>query len=364
MLKNYFHVSRAESQGFRVLTETEYKLKTNIRKALKVAFPFVLGGSILYWMYRDFDFSKIKNILFQEMHWEWMFISFIPGILAQVFRGLRWRLALEPLQEKPRIRTCIQAVFLSYAASLVIPRIGEFLRCGILSRYEGTSFPKALGTVVTERAVDTLLMFLLVASVFLLQGHVFIDFFDITGLNIGHLLSKFTQTGIFVTIICIVCIGMLAYLLFRRLAFIHKIKGMMRDLLDGIMSLRIINGKRLYMAYSVGIWVAYFFHYYLTFYCFACTRDLGVMAGLVSFCVGTIAVIVPTPNGAGPWHFAVKTVLVIYGLTAAQAVAYALIVHTIQTFLLVLLGIYAMAVLSLQKDKQKGNLLKDFSKTI
>ncbi len=293
-----------------------------------------------------------------------MLLSFIPGILAQVFRGLRWRQTLEPLQEKPRIRTCIHAIFLSYAASLAIPRIGEFLRCGILARYEGTSFPKALGTVVTERAVDTLLMLLLVSTVFLLQAHVFIDFFDITGLNVNHVLSKFTQTGIFVTLLCIFCIGILIYLLFRRLAFMRKIKGMMRDMLEGILSLRMVNGKWKYLAYSIAIWIAYFLHYYLTFYCFDCTRGLGVMAGLVSFCVGTIAVIVPTPNGAGPWHFAVKTILVIYGLTAAQAVAYALIVHTIQTFLLVLLGIYAMAVLSARKDTQTGNLLKDISKTI
>ena len=293
-----------------------------------------------------------------------MLLSFIPGILAQVFRGLRWRQTLEPLQEKPRIRTCIHAIFLSYAASLAIPRIGEFLRCGILARYEGTSFPKALGTVVTERAVDTLLMLLLVSTVFLLQAHVFIDFFDITGLNVNHVLSKFTQTGIFVTLLCIFCIGILIYLLFKRLTFMRKIKGMMRDMLEGILSLRMVNGKWKYLAYSIAIWIAYFLHYYLTFYCFDCTRGLGVMAGLVSFCVGTIAVIVPTPNGAGPWHFAVKTILVIYGLTAAQAVAYALIVHTIQTFLLVLLGIYAMAVLSARKDTQKGNLLKDISKTI
>ncbi len=315
-------------------------------------------------MYRDFDFSRISHILFHEMQWQWMLLSFIPGILAQVFRGLRWQQTLEPLQEKPRIRTCIYAIFLSYAASLVIPRIGEFLRCGILARYEGTSFPKALGTVVTERAVDTLLMLLLVSTVFLLQAHVFIDFFDITGLNANHIFSRFTQTGIFVTLLCIICIGILIYLLFRRLAFMRKIKGMMRDMLEGILSLRMVSGKWKYLAYSIAIWIAYFLHYYLTFYCFDCTRDLGIMAGLVSFCVGTIAVIVPTPNGAGPWHFAVKTILVIYGLTAAQAVTYALIVHTIQTFLLVLLGVYAMAVLSTKKERQKGNLLKDISKTI
>lgn len=60
--------------------------------------------------------------------------------------------------------------------------------------------------------------------------------------------------------------------------------------------------------------------------------------GLVTFVVGSIAVIVPTPNGAGPWHFAVKTMLMLYGVAAPDALCFVLIVHTIQTMLVVLLG--------------------------
>ena len=315
-------------------------------KTFKILFPFLLGGGILYWMYRGFPFAKISDVMLHQMHWKWMIISFIPGILAQIFRGLRWKQTLEPLGEHPRIKTCIHAIFLSYAASLVIPRIGEFLRCGVLARRDRTSFPKALGTVVTERAVDTLLMLLLVVSVFLMQIHVFINFFAKTGVSLDRILSNFSQAGIFVTILCIVCIVVLIYLLFRKLAFMRKVKNVMHGMAEGILSLKKIQNIPLYLIYSAGIWVAYFFHYYLTFFCFDFTQNLGVMAGLVSFCVGTFAVIVPTPNGAGPWHFAVKTILVIYGLAASQAVIYALIVHSVQTLLLVVLGIYALVASS------------------
>lgn len=111
-------------------------------------------------MYRDFDFRSIENILINEMSWTWMLLSFPFGILAQMFRGWRWRQTLEPVGEYPRSSTSVNSIFLSYAASLIIPRIGEFTRCGVLKRYDGVSFPKALGTVVTERAIDTLLMLL------------------------------------------------------------------------------------------------------------------------------------------------------------------------------------------------------------
>ena len=60
------------------------------------------------------------------------------------------------------------SIFLSYALSLVIPRAGEFARCGVLKKWDDVSFPKALGTVVTERAIDSLLVLLITALVFVM----------------------------------------------------------------------------------------------------------------------------------------------------------------------------------------------------
>ena len=77
-------------------------------------------------------------------------------------------------------------------------------------------------------------------------------------------------------------------------------------------------------------------------------EGLGFTAAIVSFIVGSISVIVPTPNGAGPWHFAVKTILILYGLTDTEAVTFVLIVHTIQTALVPVLGIFSLIVLGMR----------------
>ena len=56
------------------------------------------------------------------------------------------------------------------------------------------------------------------------------------------------------------------------------------------------------------------------------------------FVGGTFAVSVPTPNGAGPWHFAVITMMMLYGVNATDAGIFALIVHGIQTLLVIVLA--------------------------
>ena len=286
----------------------------------KVALSLILGGAILYWMYRGFDFKQVEDVLLHKMSWTWMLLSFPFGISAQVFRG-------------------------SYALSLVIPRAGEFARCGVLKKWDDVSFPKALGTVVTERAIDSLLVLLITALVFVMQIPVFLNFFEKTGTSMDSLLCQFTATGYIVTAICGIAVLILAHYLLKRLAIYNKVKATLGGLWQGIISLKGVRNVPLYIALTLGIWLSYFFHYYLTFQCFEATSHLNLMCGLVTFIVGSIAVIVPTPNGAGPWHFAVKTMLILYGIQANDALFFVLIVHSVQTLLVVLLGIYAWIAL-------------------
>ena len=318
---------------------------------LKILMPLALGGAILYWMYRGEDWQTIVHVATDEMNWTWMLLSFPFGILAQAFRGWRWRQTLEPVGEKPRTSVSVHSIFLSYAVSLLIPRVGEFTRCGVLKRYDNISFPKALGTVVTERAIDSLLVMGITVMVLLLEMSTFGTFFQKTGTSIKGILQKFSLTGYLVVAICLAAILILLHFLLRKLSIYNKVRATLRGIWQGVISLKDVRNIPLFVFFTLGIWLSYFLHYYLTFFCFDFTADLGLGCALVTFIVGSIAVIVPTPNGAGPWHFAVKTMLILYGVADEQALYFVLIVHTIQTMLVVLLGVYAWLALNFTKIK-------------
>ncbi|MCF0208409.1 MAG: flippase-like domain-containing protein [Bacteroidaceae bacterium] len=327
-----------------------------LRKILKIVLPLILGGGILYWMYRNTDFESMKHLFLDEMNWWRMLLSFPFGISAQVFRGLRWKQTLEPIGEEPRTSTAINSIFISYAASLVIPRIGEFSRCAILKKHDGISFTKSLGTVVTERAVDTLIMGIMTAIILLLQMPVFASFFMKTGTKFDTIFTMFTQAGWIVTAICGIAALIGLWIFRRHIIFYDKVKTSVEGIVEGVMSLKKVKNVPLFVFYSLGIWASYFLHYYLTFFCFNFTAELGLNAALVTFIVGTVAVIVPTPNGAGPWHFAVKTMLVLYGVAELNALGFVFVVHTVQTMLVVALGLYAMAWLSITHKTETSNI--------
>ena len=319
--------------------------KKRIKKTLQVVFPLLLGAFILIWVYRDFNFQRVGDVLLNQMDYGWIALSLVFGVLANLFRAWRWKLALAPLNEYPKTANCIYAIFISYASILVIPRIGEVSRCGVLLKYDQVSFSKSLGTVVSERMVDTLCVGLITGLVLLSQMPVFSAFFAETGTNVDRYAEVLTSTHFYLIILCLLAILVLGFFLVRNIALFAKLKGILQNIWQGIIALRDVKQVPLYIFYSLAIWGCYFLEFYLAFFAFDFSSHLGIMAGLVMFVVGTLAVIVPTPNGAGPWHFAVMTMMILYGVGKEDAGIFALLVHGIQTFLLILLGIYGLSAL-------------------
>ena len=319
--------------------------KKIFKKVLQVIFPLLLGIFILVWVYRDFNFQRVGEVMLHGMNYGWIALSLVFGVFANLFRGWRWKLALEPLDEYPKTTNCVYAIFISYASNLVIPRVGEVTRCGVLSKYDGVSFPKSLGTVVSERMIDTLCVGLITGMVLLSQMPVFATFFAETGTDVGRYAEVLTSGHFYLIVLCVTAIGLLGFFLIRNIALFAKLRGILQNVWQGVVALKDIKHIPLYIIYTLGIWVCYFFEFYLAFFAFDFSAHLGISAGLVMFVVGTLAVIVPTPNGAGPWHFAVMTMLMLYGVGKEDAGIFALLVHGIQTFLLILLGIYGLLAL-------------------
>ena len=325
--------------------------KKLLNKIWQVILPIILGLAILVWTYKDFDFKRVWSVIEGGVNYWWIVFSLVFGVFGHLFRGWRWNISLAPLNEHPKLSNSVYAIFVSYAANLVIPRIGEVSRCGILAKYDNISFSKSLGTVITERIIDSVCVIIITCTTLLIQSGIFVRFINETGTNTAFFVHLFTSTNFYITIACIVALLILAYLLFRRFSIFARVRGIFNDIWQGCLSIRHIDRKFLFILYTIGIWLCYFLQFYVTFYSFDFTYDLGLMPGLVMFVVGSIAVIVPTPNGAGPWHFAIITMMMMYGISKDNAGIFALIVHGIQTFLLILLGIYGLVALPLTNKR-------------
>ena len=327
-------------------------MKKILNKTLKTAVPLLLGVLILYFIYDDFDFSQLWGPL-KEMNLFWFGVSTFFGIMSHVLRGWRWRLTLAPLGFKPTSSTSVYSVFIAYAANLIVPRIGEVSRCVVLEQYDRIPFAQSLGTLISERLIDTLMVILITIMAVALQWNVFCQFISEVGIvTPGEGVSASVNSWIII-LISAAAIACLLVFFIRKMAFWKKIRSFVTRFAEGLLSLTKMKNGWMFIIETVGIWFCYFMQFYTCFFCFTFSSDLSVLAGLLLFVAGSIAVVVPTPNGAGPWHFAIISIMLLYGVSSTDASVFALIVHSTQTLLVAVLGIYALIMLQLKKHLNK-----------
>ncbi len=312
---------------------------------IKSILPVLLGAVILYWIYAEFDFAQVSKA-FAEMNFFWFTVSLLFGVFSHVLRGWRWVLALEPLGYYPRHDNCVYSIFIAYAANLLLPRVGEVSRCVVLDRYDDVPFAQSFGTVVTERLIDTVMVVLITLVAVLLQWQVFCLFIaDAGGLKFALPAST---GGSVVMSLSLLAIAFLLFFLARKMSLWAKMKSFFARFVEGMTSIARMKKRGLFVVETIGIWFCYFMQFYLCFFCFDFSCSLSVLAGLLLFVAGSIAVVVPTPNGAGPWHFAIISIMVIYGLSTTDASLFALIVHSTQTLLVALLGVFGIVMLQIK----------------
>jgi len=89
------------------------------------------------------------------------------GTLA--LRGLRWRVLIGTINISISRRAAVEILALSFWVNVILPaKIGDVYRAWLLKKNGGSSFGRAVGTVVVERAVDLITVALLGA----LSAHV------------------------------------------------------------------------------------------------------------------------------------------------------------------------------------------------
>lgn len=318
---------------------------------LKTLLPIALGAAILWWIYRDFDFTQVSAVLCNEMNLWWFALSTFFGVMSHVIRGWRWLLALEPLGYKPRSSNCVYAIFIAYGANLIVPRVGEVSRCAVLDKCDGVPFIQSLGTVVAERLIDTIMVLALVVAALTLQWKIFYRFFIEAGGGTSGTQLFSSITNIAITLVSATAIALLVYLVIKKMALLKKLKSILYRFWDGVMALGKMKNFKLFFVETVGIWFCYFMQFYLCFFCFPFSDGLSLAAGLLLFVAGSVAVVVPTPNGAGPWHFAIISMMVLYGVTQSDAGMFALIVHTSQTALVAILGVIGLMMVNTEKKR-------------
>ena len=319
------------------------------KRWVRLVVSLSLGIALMVVVYRNFDFGELLAVLrSNSISWGIILLSILVEVLGNVIRGARWRLLVHPFSTPaPRVRNTILSVLGSYAVNLIFPRAGDVWRCAALSRYESLSMAKLVGSLLMDRLMDMLVLGLIVLMAIggfsdFLRGY-FVVHPDLS-LKVSHLVSS---PLFYLTLLAVGVLGYLFWRLSKKSRWGAKVRKVLREMWEGLLSIRFMPHRGLFILYTIGIWGCYFLGFYLTFFAFPFTQDLGINVGLLAFVMGCLGVAAPVQSGIGAWHFMVITTLTAVGVERSDAGSFALVVHTSQTLGNALIGLIAILVIPL-----------------
>lgn len=326
-------------------------MNKKVSNAITYIILLSLGILLLWLCFRKIEFSQVI-IYVKTAKYSWMLLSLVCLAISLFFRALRWNILIESLGYKTRVSTTYESVLIAYFANTVFPRLGEVTRCGTLTKKENIPFDKSLGTVISERVLDLVVLFVMALLVILFQWNLLGSLIT-SWLN--PLIEKIVNNAVLGTLIIVAAIALFAAIIFifkkkkhllSQNRLYQKIASMWNGFVDGIKSIFTMKKKGLFIIYTLLIWGFYVVMTWLPFYMLPETSHLGLTEAVTLLGLATLGVVAPVPGGMGVYHFiGILLLNGFYGISESAAVSFVTINHTSQMIFYLVTGVIAYVVM-------------------
>ena len=317
-------------------------------------------GIFLAWLsIKDIDQEKraqIRTAISHARYWL-IFPVFIILIASHFVRAVRWKLLINSLGYHPKTQNAFFAVMIGYMTNQAVPRLGEILKCTMLARYEKVPADKLIGTIILERIIDAITLLSIFAITLAIQPGLYTDLIN-AFFHSPHDPAKKKIPGFLIAAILIglLALGIVLWMIIKKKNFsdvIALFKRIGKSVWQGISAVQHLKRRGLFLFYTIALWSLYFLGGYVGFYALQETEQYGVKEAFAVLSAGSIGMIA-TPGGIGAYALLLKKTMELYGLQEGIALAFGWILWLVQTFVILIGGIFSFAAIPyFNKRKEK-----------
>ena len=316
---------------------------------LQYIFFFALGLFLVWWSVKDLssdDKSRIKEALRTARY-----MLFLPVLIILFFshyiRALRWKLLIEPLGHKPKVKNTFFAVMIGYLTNLAFPRLGEVLKCTVLAKYESIPVDKLIGTIIIERIIDAFSLLVILAITIALQPDIYSQFSE-------YFFNKSTNvesssSGIyFAIIVCgIIILAVALWMIIKKKNWQDLVKlfrNIALNIVKGVAVIARLKKKISFIFLTIVLWTLYLLGGYIGFFAFKDTAIYGLKEAFAILSAGSIGMII-TPGGIGAYAILLEKTMQLYGLQKGVALAFGWLLWIFQTGVILLGGLFSFVAM-------------------
>jgi uncharacterized protein (TIRG00374 family) len=314
---------------------------------------FLAIGAGLFWLASGT--VEDPDALWSDMRkvsWEGIAGSVLLGYAAIVSRGLRWQLLLRPIGIVVPPARGVHAVAFGYFANTFVPRSGELARCAALNQTDGAAVDKLFGTVLSERVIDFVMLFLFTGIAVIFNFQAFREF------SASFAVPEFSIWMVGLAAAITIAALYTFWTQRQRLAAwppIAKVVAFLSGIRDGLLSIRKMERKWAFVGHTIFIWSMYFWMAMVIFWSIDDLASMPPWQALFIVVAGGFGMVIPAPGGIGSYHYAVQLAFIALGYSGQLGLATANVVWATQTGMIVLSGgLGYLALMSAGLRKKPG----------
>lgn len=316
------------------------------KNILQTLLGVTIGGVFLFLTLKNKPLDEIWQSI-SAANWWWVSLSGFALIMVFLLRALRWRLLIQNVGYDPKKRHVVYALIMGYFVNSFTPKLGEIVRCTSLKTKSDVPVAHSLGTVVSERVYDIMIMFAGLFVIFALEvdrlGHIMSGMFEVVA-------SKFSD-NLIVSISVLVLLAAMGYALLHFLTkkgLFVRITGFVNDMLKTVRSTFRIKRYRGFLLYTLLIWIALVLMNYCFLKALPETHNHNFYFAVVVLFVGSIGWAMPTPGGIGTTHFVILQLFLAFSLTESAGISFGVLSNGLTFVYTLVFGFIALFLNSLK----------------
>jgi uncharacterized protein (TIRG00374 family) len=342
-------------------------LKKIVLNILKIGIPILVALYICWYIWSGYSAEQKTNFIevFKNANYFYVFLALIVGLISHLSRAHRWRYMLRTMGYNVSLKASFHATMIGNIVNIILPKVGEVSRAGVLKATDNVPVDKGFGTVVAERVIDVICL-MIVGSFALLINYDNIS----TLLSIGNKINLTQPTAngeestpyfqyMFFGLLVLGAIALLI-LLKTKSSFKDKVVQFIKGTWEGLLAIFKMKDRWAYLFHTVIIWTSYVVMFWIPFYALDYTAELPTEAIMAAFIAGTLGFII-VQGGLGVYPIMVGSVITFFrdpdyfertgNIVLPEDSGFASLIWLTQTVVVVILGFYAL--ISVQRTKKK-----------
>ncbi len=294
----------------------------------------LVGILFMYLAFRNIDIKNLAEIYSPTNPWYLVPLAFL--LILEVFvRGIRWKMLLDPIK-KIKVMDTFKLETIGLAFNNILPlRLGEIIRGVLCARKLDISVITVFSTILVERIMDTITLFILVMVAIRFDGYI-----GATNLN-----------SYFWLILFILGVGLLSLIFIEKIMLHHRLTGIFLKFprLTGILK-NIAHGAKAFQSFkrTLGIilcgltqWTINIFNFYVVAKIFNISEIINIFKAVKLIFTTAVAVSVPAmPGYFGNMEYSISKVMSIWGISEAVGFAYASYLHLLAYIVVTVVGVF------------------------